>query len=262
MDEERIINELLHFIEASNDGMLSYFKHKINSSKEWCPFKHGEATDISCYLLNPDIKYLMALLEKYCLMFDFLDLDSFNLKELTQLISKLKDERNNSTYDEFKQNLEEIKSIIEYYSKKINEKLKRISCQELIRLDESVNCFQNHLFYASVVMSVSAVESRLHYLFKYTDKQLYNEFEKATIGQLLKVFQSKDIKYSNLKKLLPKEHKPLVELLNFLRVHSAHPKDKKITHKIAQSALNLSFNFLLDKDVKIDEKDLRNCDSD
>lgn len=263
MDKERIVQELLHLMKAEKKGLKTYFNYITKDSKSWYPFSHGKFTEPSCYLIDERIKYLNSVLDKYSLCFEFLDINPYNLINLNKLITKLKNPEFNKEYKNFFENISEVKRIIQHYAPEVNKKIEKLTCQEIIRLDEAINCFRNFQFYASVVMSVSAVEARLHYLLKSKNKIIYKKyFEDATIGQLLKVFDEngyKDNKFKNLKKLLPQKFKPLVELLNYLRVYSAHPKSKCITFKIAQSALNLSFEFLLDDETRIEEKSLTKC---
>lgn len=82
------------------------------------------------------------------------------------------------------------------------------------------------------------------------DKKLHaDHFKKATLGQLIQVFDEKqytDVKFQKIKKLMPEKHKPLITLLNLYRVFSAHPKEEKITPQIAESILHLSFAFMMD----------------
>lgn len=88
-------------------------------------------------------------------------------------------------------------------------------------------------------MAVSAVEARLHYLLKEAAHKLYKtEFEKANLGRLISLFSDDEYKakrYDKIKKILPREHKPLIDLLNHYRVLSAHPKSKGISHAIVKS---------------------------
>ena len=147
----------------------------------------------------------------------------------------------------------------------MDKKLVKFNCEELIRLDEAINCFYYRLFYASVVMSVSAVEARLIYLFKNADPKLYvAEFQKATIGRILQVIGDTDHKkekYKKVKKLLPKNHHALVDLLNYLRTNCAHPKEEIAYQNTAETALKLSFSFLLDDAVKIRARSRKKFDN-
>jgi len=114
-------------------------------------------------------------------------------------------------------------------------------------------------------MAVSAVESRIIELIRKNNKKLYfSNFSKATLGQLINLFdehQYTDKKYNKIKKLLSDKHKPLLTLLNQYRIYSVHPKQIKITPQIAESILNLSFCFMLDKTLCPYSNDIIKCKS-
>lgn len=100
-------------------------------------------------------------------------------------------------------------------------------------------------------------------MIKNTDKKLYSEqFEKATLGQLIQVFDKNeytDNKYDKIKQLMPDRHRPLVQLLNQYRILSAHHKEVKVTPQIAESILNLSFAFLIDPETCLYDEDYLKC---
>jgi len=256
--KDKIADELLHYLKSFS--FLKDIKKITIDTKTWCPFTHGLETNESCYRAVPRLQYLILLLERYAIRFEYLDIDSYELQRFSEFISTLKKPELNATYKIFKENLKEIIDIIKANEKRFKEKVNKLTCEECIRLDEALNSLENHCYFSSVVMSVSSVEARLHYLFRKIDKKIYKkEFERSTLGQIVQVFDEKNQKYSDpkfnkLKKILPKKHRPLLELINTYRVYSAHPKGIKIDYKIAQSILNLSFSFLLDDEMKLSKK--------
>lgn len=72
-------------------------------------------------------------------------------------------------------------------------------------LDEAIVCFQNYCFIATIIMAVSAVESRINELIRTKDNKLHTAyFKKATLGQLIQVFDDKqytDTKFPKNKKI-------------------------------------------------------------
>jgi hypothetical protein len=114
------------------------------------------------------------------------------------------------------------RELISFLEKDILKKLSRISCKECARLDEALVCFQNYCFYASIVMAVSAVESRIHELIRKADKKIYSSrFEKFTLGQLIQIFDENQYtskEFASVKKLMPNKHRPLIALLVKVRI--------------------------------------------
>jgi hypothetical protein len=146
--------------------------------------------------------------------------------------------------------VKELHDYVKESEPEIRDKIARLTCQECIRLDEAVVCYHYDCYYASVVMAVSAVESRLHKLIEKKDKALYtSSFKTATLGRIIELFDDKhykEQKYQAVKKILPKKHRRLLALLNQYRVFSAHTKNEEITAPIAGSVLNLAFALLMD----------------
>lgn len=186
----------------------------------------------------------------------YLEVDtSGGSKQLRGIIDDIKIPEENIRVDLFRKNIERLLEFLAFYKKRIYEKIAFLTCEESERLDEAIDCFENYCFYSTVVMAVSAVEARLHYLIKQKNKSLYKgeNFEKATLGMIIKIFDksNNNPKFDSIRNLIAEEHKPLIDLLNIYRVYSAHPKAKDITQNIARSILTLSFVFLLDEKHKI-----------
>jgi len=245
------LNSLLHYMKGI-DPFSVIFKNATKANKTWCPFQHGEKINLDCYKSNPAVLSLLAWTEKYSFCCKFLDADRYTIDEMNIIIAKLKNPASLVYYNEFKELTNRLKELIDYLETDLKGKLERISCAECTRLDEALVCFENYCFYASIVMAVSAVESRIHELIRKADKAIYSRFAKFTLGQIIQVFDENQYtgkEYSRIKALMPAKHKPLIILLNQYRVFSAHPKEEKITAQIAESVLHLAFNFMLDAAV-------------
>lgn len=258
MYNPRIINEMLHYMKTGKTSVYDDVIRCIKDAKNWCPFSHGKKTNESCYRLNLEVSNLIFYLKRYLLCFEYLNIDIYQLKPLNEMISNLEMPERNFNLNVFKENVKYILRFIKQNQEKIYQKINLLTCEESIRLDESINAFSNNLFFSSVIMAVSAVEARLHYLLKQKNKQIYKtNFENATLGQIIQLFdenQFKDKKFIPFKKILPEKYKPLMQVLNYYRVFSAHPKAENVDYQIAQSILNFSFSFLLDEKTKIDKK--------
>jgi len=235
------------------EPFLISFKTLLRDSKNWCPFTHGEKINLNCYKSNPAVLSLLAWTEKYVFCCKFLDANRYMIDEMNVIIIELKSPESLVYYEEFQSKTKRVRELIGFLEKDILNKLSRISCKECARLDEALVCFQNYCFYASIVMAVSAVESRIHELIRKADKKIYSSrLEKFTLGRLIQIFDENQYtskEFASIKKLMPNKHRPLIALLNQYRVFSAHPKEEKITAQIAESVLHLAFNFMMDESV-------------
>lgn len=251
MEDRDKLNALLHYMKGFEPFSV-IFKNLLRDSKNWCPFTHGEKINLDCYKSNPAVMALLTWTDKYIFCCKFLDADRYTIDEMNVIITRLNSPATLVYYEEFKSLTSRLKELIDFLEKDISNKLGRISCAECARLDEALVCFQNYCFYASIVMAVSAVESRIHELIRKTDKNIYSRLEKFTLGQIIQVFDEKQYtgkEFTAIKALMPNKHKPLITLLNQYRVFSAHPKEEKITAQIAESVLHLAFNFMMDVSV-------------
>jgi len=258
MFNQKIINEMLHYMKLGKNTISNDIQWFLGRADKLCPFLHGNKTDLSCYVTNPEIDNLISYLNRYALCYEFFDIDIYDFKQIKELITEIERPENNETLEEFKANLLQIVDLIKRNGKKVNDKVLRLTCEESIRLDEAINTYLVNSFFSCVIMAVSAVESRFHHLIKNKNKTLYKKyFEKATLGQIIQLFDDnsyKENKFKPLKKALPRKYKSLVDVLNYYRVFSAHPKSTELSFKTAQSVLNFSFNFLLDDETKIDSR--------
>ncbi len=241
------------------------FEDFTKNNSEWCPFNHGKFIEEDCYNKNENVELLIAILERYILISRFLTSNTYIVDEISEFLNELKNPQLIKTYKRFDEILNDIKEDISFLESDINKNLSGLTCEECVRLDEALVTHSNYCFYSSVIMAVSAVEFRLHYMIKKTDEKLYSEqFEKATLGQLIQIFEKNaynDNKYDKIKKLISERHRPLVQLLNQYRVVSAHAKEIEISPQIAESILNLSFAFLTDPETCLYNESYLKCDS-
>lgn len=254
------LNTLLHFMKGV-EPFSKIFRDLIRRNKNWCPFTHGKEINYDCYKANPTVNSLLEWVEKYIICCKFLDANRYSVDEMANILTKLKSPETIIYYEVFQSLIKRLKEAINFLENDISNKLERFTCLECMRLDEAIVCFQNYCFYACIIMAVSAVENRIHEMIRKNDKELYSSyFEKATLGQLIQVFDESqfiDKKFQKIKRLMPKKHKPLITLLNQYRVFSAHPKEETITAQIAESVLLLSFTFMMDTTIcPYDEKEL------
>lgn len=254
------LNTLLHYMKGV-EPFSKIFRDLIDDNKNWCPFTHGEEINYDCYKANPMVNALLEWIKKYIICCKFLDTNRYSIDEMTEILTKLENPKTIIYYEDFQSLIKMLEGIIYFLEEDVTNKLERLTCQECMRVDEAIVCFQNYCFYACIVMAVSAVETRIHEMIRKSDKKLYAPyFEKATLGKLIQAFDENEYteeKFQKIKKLMPNKHKPLIALLNQYRVFSAHPKEETITAQIAESVLHLSFTFIMDTATcPYDEKEL------
>jgi hypothetical protein len=199
------------------------------------------------------ISTLMHYLSLYIDLYRYLDVSSSDLSSLEQIYWSLYIPEANVNKENFISSFNFLLNTLVETDQKLFDKLKFLSRVECIRLDEAMTCVSCESNLASVVMSVSAVENRLHKLIARKNNKIYKkDFETSTLGSLIQLFRKDkylDKKYQSLKKILPDKHKPLMEMFNIYRIFSAHPKDVSISNQMAKTILSLSFIFLIDKDL-------------
>lgn len=254
--QQTIQRHLLHKLKCSHNYIVEELGSLTHGYQEWCPFNHKNPADaIMCYQSDPQINQILAFLGKFYLLYDYLEVYPLFNPSLKNLIEDVKIPSENYTIKDFERNIKGLISFANQVRKPLYEKVACLTCEESDRLDEAIDCFENFCFYSTVVMAVSAVEARLHYLIKEKFPSRYRDLklEKKTLGALLVLFEEgREIsKNKRIKALIPHEHKPLLDLLNIYRVYSAHPKSKSIPPNVAKAILNLSFAFLLDPRVRL-----------
>lgn len=147
-----------------------------------------------------------------------------------------------------RENFESHINVISMYFSEIKEELEKkvslLNSDEMDRLNEAIHCFFEGCYYSAIAMSVSAIEFRLLSLMTYGNPEA--NLEKLTLGQLIKEYLDNKEKYRNV---IPKKHEPLLNHCNIYRIFSVHPKREEINKPIASSILNMTFMFLLDKNL-------------
>lgn len=261
-------SELIHFLKHSKSAFVNEITKIMKDSPSWCPFNHNKKekkfkmTDPICFVTHEGLKHTKELLSRYEKVFQLLEIDPIANEGLRKLIETIGDPTYNLSLMEFQANLRAIVDFSKIYEEDIFEKAKNFTCNESLRLGEAISCFEIGAYYASTILSVTAVEARIHTLIRLRNKKLYEKFfAKLTLGQaigLMKPLNNNEKSSKNLTKIIPKKHLPLMDILNEYRIFSAHPKDEKVGYNIANSIINLSFHFLIDPDLRIPEKFLQN----
>lgn len=146
---------------------------------------------------------------------------------------------------DFYHSIQYIKMTFEGARKEIGDRIALLTDEESPRLREAFNCYVNELNYSTIIMSVSAIESRLLSLmqFKKPDAKL----EKLPLGELIREYLVNKKSYGNI---LPSKYLYLLQYCNKYRIFSVHPKKEKINRSNAKIILGMTCSFLFDKELK------------
>lgn len=245
-----ILRSLLHYMKGV-EPFSKLLSDRVRQRKQWCPFTHeGEGLNYDCYRGHPAIHNTRNYVQKYATCCRYLDCNPFTVANIEQACHELAAPESMHSFDDFDSVISRIRSSVAFIESDATRKLRRFTCIECERLDEAIECLNNYCFYGSVVMAVSALEARIMKIIQQHDKALYqSHFSKATLGQLIQLFDENhytDTKFKKLKTKMAEKHKPLVALLNQYRVFSAHPKTEQISAQIAEAILKLCFTFMID----------------
>jgi len=216
--------------------------------------KLEKATDLHrFYCFTPKYCYYWQPLYdiiSICDMFGIEDLDR-NKKILQRDIEFLHNPNIINNLASFNSNFNGIKEVFIWSKEALKTTLSLLEGDEVIRLNEALNCYVNECNYSTIVMCVSAIEFRLLSLMM--SKCPEPKLEKLTLGDLIREYLDNKEKYANV---IPKKYQPLLDYCNTYRVLSVHPKKEEITRSNATSIIYMTFSFLLDEKLKsnVEEK--------
>jgi hypothetical protein len=262
---EKEIKNLLYHSSSKENALLNILDRMVDGCEEWHPFNHEDNegnTDSNCYRINGYVKELNEFLRKYYSLFVYLEIDPNKLEDLKGLIESIKHPEISDSLDEFKDNVDYVREFLKDHKKEFFQKAQKFSKIEATRLNEAVQCFDVGCFLASTVLAVSTIESRLKEIVKKKDPEFYSKIKNITIGNIMSLIEKpkKDELNESKEKLvniIPQEHFPLIELLRVHRNISAHADEREINFNLAKAILSLSFSFLLDDRLNVENSDNR-----
>jgi len=198
------------------------------------------------YCYTPTYRERFEIIKRITEISEMLGIKKLDRKKdkLVQNIILLQDPKSIEQRKNFENLITEIASIFGDTSKEVKDKISLLSSDELDRLNEAIHCLFEGCYYSAIAMSVSAIEFRLLSLMTYGNPEA--KLEQLTLGQLIREYLDNKEKYSNV---IPKKHEPLLNHCNVYRIFSVHPKREEINKPIANSILNMTFMFLLDKNL-------------
>lgn len=147
-------------------------------------------------------------------------------------------------------------SIYNNYKDKIIKKINLLSEVEKYRLNEGLHCFNEKCFYSSIILSVSAMESRLFEILKRENinflesiaKKQNKNINEFTFGTLFNIYLDHKNEFNNI---IPEKHESIFKVCNEFRIFSAHPKNEYLRYNNANTILSAVFDFLLDSRLKL-----------
>lgn len=198
-----------------------------------------------CY--TPKYRQFVSLLKSCIEIASLLDIEALRLHRdaMSERVYALTDPKTLTERRNFDERVKYIEDLFRQVKSLIYGLVDSLDPNELARLNEALHCYLEGCFYSTVAMSVTAIEFRLLNFMKKMTPDRANELETLTLGGLISECLEKEV-YS---KALPKKHHPLLRLCNEYRIFSVHAKSESITERVASSVLNLSFEFLLDKEL-------------
>lgn len=186
------------------------------------------------------IKGLVAICDKFNI--DYLEKEKENL---IQKINELENPDWIRTRQNFETSINFVKNAFYSVKNELRTAINLLNKSEKERLNEAIHNLLEGCYYSSVAMSVSAIEFRLLQLMKSTNPE--SKLEEMTLGQLIEEYLKNKGEYQNV---IPEKHEPLLRLCNTYRIFSVHPKTEEINKRVAESVLNLTLEFLLDRSLK------------
>jgi hypothetical protein len=225
-------------------------KLRLDIYKTW--FEEKKVKTVSTmYALTPSQRVYWDILNQLVSLCEFFEIETFDLnkKALETWTNGIESPPVEYEWTKLDSLFTKIKTVFNNAKPELNQKTSLLDREEKERLNEAFNCYIQELNYSAIVMSVSAIESRLFSLMisKHYDKKL----EDLTLGQLIWEYSHNKEKYANV---IPKKHEPLLDYCNTYRIFSVHPKKEKITRSNATSILCMTCSFLFDKNMKIEAK--------
>ena len=222
-----------------NDILNKFFRDKNYNLRE-------RSYDNPQYCYTPIFRENFEIIKRIAEISEMLGIKKLDRKKdkLVQNIILLQDPKSIEERKDFENLITEIASIFSDASNEIKDKISLLSSDELDRLNEAIHCLFEGCYYSAIAMSVSAIEFKLLSLMTYGNPEA--KLDELTLGQLIREYLENKKKYRNV---IPKKHEPLLNYCNVYRIFSVHPKREEINKPTANSILNMTFMFLLDKNL-------------
>lgn len=206
----------------------------------------SRAYDYPRYCYTPTYRERFETIRRMIEISEMLGIKKLDKKKdkLVKNITLLQDPKSIEQREDLENLASEITMIFSGASNEIGDKISLLSSNELDRLNEAIHCLFEGCYYSAIAMSVSAIEFRLLSLMTRANPEA--KLEELTLGQLIREYLDKKKEYGHV---IPKKHEPLLNHCNVYRIFSVHPKKEEISKPVASSILNMTFMFLLDRNL-------------
>lgn len=218
-------------------------------------FRHGQDEEVygdkMWYCYTPSYQGLLQIVKNYSVLLKFLNIERIQprtIAEVGEIVARLDNlewvrKRTNVIND-----IRQIEKLFEIFKGEINETVDYLSDFEKDRLSEAIHNYLDGCYNSCVAMAVTSIEHKLLGILKSANPENAGTLEEFTLGTLINEYLKNKEKYNNA---IPKRHESLLNLCNTYRIFSVHSTEEKINNRIAESVLNLTFEFLLDKTLKV-----------
>lgn len=218
-------------------------------------FRRGQDTEVHgdkmWYCYTPFYQDLLQIVKNFSVLLKLLNIETLSsstIAEVEEIVTRLNNpewirKRANVTND-----IQRIQGIFIAIKSDIGERIDSLSDLEKERLSEAIHNYLEGCYNSCVAMAVTSIEHKLLGILKSANPENADKLEKTTLGELVNEYLKNKEKYKNV---IPKRHESLLNLCNTYRIFSVHPKEEKINNRIADSVLNLTFEFLLDTTLKV-----------
>jgi hypothetical protein len=210
-----VLCNIARFVEEfKNDTLQTFFKDSVKAEKN--------------YFFYPRYSYYWQILQDIANVCDVLEIKKLqaNKTRILVILANLRTYQLPEYKPAFEQCVDELKTYSQEAENEAKEKVNLLDEDEFLRLNEALNCYVKELNYSAIVMSVSAVESRLYSLMVSKNPSEEAKLEKLTLKELIREYVENKERYGSI---VLKKHLPLLDYCNVYRVFSAHPK--KESHK-------------------------------
>lgn len=218
-------------------------------------FRRGQDTEVHgdkmWYCYTPFYQGLLQIVKNFSVLLKFLNIERLSPSTITEvegIVARLNNiewvrKRTNIIND-----IARIEELFMIFKDNIYESIGYLSDFEKERLSEAIHNYLEGCYNSCVAMAVTSIEFKLLGILKSANPENAHKLEEFTLGTLINEYLKNKEKYKNV---IPKRHEPLLELCNTYRIFSVHPKKEKISNRITESVLNLTFEFLLDTTLKV-----------
>lgn len=248
-DVFRDVQYLKNALRNFNDLVWGYFK----SDSLFVDYDEEVSGCRTWYCYTPRYQSFLQIFKNFSVLLKYLNVEKMptrDINEIEDIVSKL----DNPDWTRKKSNVTQAMTRMELifitFEDEIKKSINYLGNFEKERLSEAIHTYLEGCYDSTVAMSVCAIESRLFRLMSGVKPDKKKYFEELTLGKLIGDYRKNRDEYARLIPEL-KKHEELLSLFNRYRIPAVHPKNEKINKRTAESILNLTFEFLLDRTLEV-----------